>query len=56
MDEALEKYGRMLAHVVNMFLREAKPAGWHVDKELTPEQGEEILIQEFKKRSEDEED
>ena len=40
---AVERYGRKLAHVVNMYLREVKPEGWHVDKELTPEDGEELL-------------
>ncbi|MBW2342506.1 MAG: hypothetical protein JRF53_00575 [Deltaproteobacteria bacterium] len=39
----IERYGRKLAHVVNMYLREVKPEGWHVDKELTQEDGEKLL-------------
>ena len=42
-ETAIERYGRKLAHVVNMYLREVKPEGWHVDKELTPEEGQELL-------------
>ena len=42
-ETAIEKYGRKLAHVVNMYWREVKPKGWHVDKELTPEDGEALL-------------
>ena len=42
-ETAIERYGRKLAHVVNMYLREVKPEGWHVDKELTPEEGEKAL-------------
>lgn len=52
-ETAIERYGRKLAHVVNMYLREVKPEGWHVDKEMTPEQGVEVLNAECGKRTAD---
>jgi len=52
-ETAIERYGRKLAHVVNMYLREVKPEGWHVDKELTEKEGIKILNAECGKRGQE---
>ena len=50
--ELLAHYGRKMAHVVNMYNREIP--GYHVDQEMSPEEGERILTRATaEKRGED---